>query len=223
MLAQIFLTTIIVPNSQDLARSFLRTSEINFFDNFIKQQKFNDTIKGVTIYVDKKNINGNLENLYLKKEIENSQFQITYAKKGEFSEINGKPILILFDGATISSGNEDSLTNISFSKSDYSLSNFETNTHTVSKTQEISSIKLLKCISYYFKFLDTQKFDSKSKLIQNCRIDNMSNILKEFYKRFIIPLYIPLLSLIPFVLIISYKENSIYQKLRLITFIVELT
>ena len=51
----------------------------------------------------------------------------------------------------------------------------------------------------------------------------MSNILKEFYKRFIIPLYIPLLSLIPFFLIISSKENSIYQKLRLITFVVGLT
>ena len=223
MIGQIFLTTFIVPNSQDLARSFLRTSEVNFFDNFIKQQKFNDTIKGVTIYADKKKRNGNLENLYLKKEIGNNQFQITYAKRGEFSEINGKPILILFDGATISSGNEDSLTNISFTKSDYSLSDFETNTITIPKTQEISSMKLLKCINYYLKFLDTQNFDSKSKLIQNCRISNMNNILKEFYKRFIIPIYIPLLSLIPFLLIISSKENTIYQKLRLITFIVGLT
>ena len=72
MIAQIFLTTIIVPNSQDLARSFLRTSDVNFFDNFVKQQKFNDTIKGVTIYADKKNRNGNLENLYLKKEMGNN-------------------------------------------------------------------------------------------------------------------------------------------------------
>ena len=222
MLAQIFLTTVIVPNSQDLARSFLRTSEVNFFDNFIKQQKFNDTIKGVTIYADKKRKNGNLENLYLKKEIGDNQFQITYAKRGEFSEIKGKPILVLFDGAIISSGSEDSLTNISFSKSDYSLSDFETNTVTIPKTQEISSVKLLKCINYYFKFLNTQKFDSESSLILNCRIDNMNNILKEFYKRFIIPIYIPLLSLIPFLLIISSKENSIYQKLRLITFIVGL-
>tara|TARA_B100001057_G_scaffold395774_1_gene405373 strand:+ start:1023 stop:2165 length:1143 start_codon:yes stop_codon:yes gene_type:complete len=222
MLAQIFLTAFIVPGSQDLARSFLRTSEVNFFDNFIKQQKFNDTIKGVTIYADKKRRNGNLENLYLKKEIGNNQFQITYAKRGEFSEIKGKPILILFDGAIISSGSEDSLTNISFSKSDYSLSDFETNTVTIPKTQEISSVKLLKCINYYFKFLNTQKFDSESSLILNCRIDNMNNILKEFYKRFIIPIYIPLLSLIPFLLIISSKENSIYQKLRLITFIVGL-
>ena len=139
MIVQIFLTSFIVPNSQDLARSFLRTSEVNFFDNFVKQQKFNDTIKGVTIYADKKTKNGNLENLYLKKEIGNNQFQITYAKRGEFSEINGNPILILFDGANISSGNEDSLTNISFSKSDYSLSDFETNTITTPKTQEISS------------------------------------------------------------------------------------
>ncbi len=222
MLAQIFLTAVIVPGSQDLARSFLRTSEVNFFDNFIKQQKFNDTIKGVTIYADKKRKNGNLENLYLKKEMGDNQFQITYAKRGEFSEIKGKPILVLFDGAIISSGSEDSLTNISFSKSDYSLSDFETNTVTIPKTQEISSVKLLKCINYYFKFLNTQKFDSESSLILNCRIDNMNNILKEFYKRFIIPIYIPLLSLIPFLLIISSKENSIYQKLRLITFIVGL-
>ena len=223
MIVQIFLTSFIVPKSQDLARSFLRTSEVNFFDNFVKQQKFNDTIKGVTIYADKKTKNGNLENLYLKKEIGNNQFQITYAKRGEFSEINGNPILILFDGANISSGNEDSLTNISFSKSDYSLSDFETNTITTPKTQEISSLKLLKCINYYFKFLDTQEFDSKSKLIKNCRISNMNNIIKEIYKRFIIPIYIPLLSLIPFLLIISSKENSIYQKVRLITFIVGLT
>ena len=103
------------------------------------------------------------------------------------------------------------------------MSDFETNTITTPKTQEISSLKLLKCIKYYFKFLDTQNFDPESKLIQNCRISNMNNIIKEIYKRFIIPIYIPLLSLIPFLLIISSKENSIYQKVRLITFIVGLT
>ncbi|MDC3174364.1 LptF/LptG family permease [Candidatus Pelagibacter sp.] len=222
MVIQVFFTTIIVPSSQDLARSFLRSSEVNFFDNFVKQQKFNDTIKGVTIYADKKNSNGNLKNLYLKKEIKNSQFQITYAKRGEFSEIGGKPILILFDGATITSNDDNSLTNISFTKSDYSLSEFETNTITVPKTQEISSIKLIKCLNYFFKFSNTQEFNFKSKSIENCRTSNMNNILKEFYKRFIIPIYIPILSLIPFLLIVISKENSKYQKLRLFTFIIGL-
>ena len=65
---QIILTSIIVPKSQDLARSFLRTSTISFYDNFIKPQKFNDTIKGVTIYSGKKDKDGNLYNLYIKKE-----------------------------------------------------------------------------------------------------------------------------------------------------------
>ncbi len=219
MISQALLTTIIVPNSQDLARSFLRTSEVNFFDNFIKQQKFIDTIKGFTIYADKKNTDGNLQNLYLKKELNNGQFQITYAKRGVFSEINGKPILILFNGATITSSSEDGLTNISFSKSDYSLADFETNTITVPKTQEISSLKLIKCITNYYKRNSKQEFETKSKFIQNCRVSNMSNIFKEFYKRFIIPIYIPILSLLPFLLILSSKENSEYQKIRFITFI----
>ena len=63
-LIQIILTSIIVPKSQDMARSFLRSSSVNFFDNFIKPQRFNDTIKGVTIYSDKKDNEGNLKNLY---------------------------------------------------------------------------------------------------------------------------------------------------------------
>ena len=83
-LIQIILTSIVVPKSQDMARSFLRSSSVNFFDNFIKPQRFNDTIKGVTIYSDKKDNEGNLKNLYLKKELDNNNFQITYAKKGSF-------------------------------------------------------------------------------------------------------------------------------------------
>ena len=67
LLFQLLLTLFVVPKTQDLARSFLRTSTVNFFGNFIKSQKFNDTIKGVTIYSDRKDKEGNLFNLYLKK------------------------------------------------------------------------------------------------------------------------------------------------------------
>ena len=47
---QMLLTSVIVPKTQDSARSFLRSSTVNFLGNFVKPQKFNDTIKGVTIY-----------------------------------------------------------------------------------------------------------------------------------------------------------------------------
>ena len=57
---------------------------------------------------------------------------------------------------------------------------------------------------------------------KNCNYKNITNILKEFYKRFIIPFYIPVLSLVPFFLIIISKENLKYQKLRLTTFLIGL-
>ena len=147
---QLFLNSFIVPYSQDLARSYLRTSTVNFFDNFIKPKKFNDTIKGLTIYAEKKDKNGILHNLYLKKEIDNKDFEITYANKGEFKEIGNNPILVLYNGARISSKNKN-ITNIQFSKSDFSLKNLETNTTTYKKTQEISSYKLIKCINLFYK------------------------------------------------------------------------
>ena len=219
-LIQVILTSIIVPKSQDLARSFLRTSSINFFENFIKPQRFNDTIKGVTIYTDKKDQNGNLKNLYIKKELENDQFQITYAKKGEFKLIGNIPILVLYNGATITS-KDGEVTNISFSKSDFSLSNIETNTTTYKKTQELSSFKLIQCIEGFYKHKKTE-FDLKNKFIENCSLQNIDNIFKEFYKRYFIPLYIPILSLIPFLLITSSKENIKYNRLRLYTFLLGL-
>ena len=218
---QIFFTSILVPKSQDLARSFLRSSTVSFFGNFVKPQKFNDTIKGVTIYSEKKDQNENLYNLYIKKEINTNEFQITYAKKGEFKKIGNNPILVLYEGATITS-KKDSVTNISFSKSDFSLANLKTNTTTYKKTQEISSYKLIICVNNYFK-LDKEIFKIVSKEIENCSIENIDNIFKELYKRFVIPFYIPLLSLISFIIIISTKESLKYQKIRLLTFICGLT
>ena len=217
MFFQLILNIFLVPYSQDKARSYLRSSKINFYDNFIKPKKFNDTIKGLTIYSEKKDKEGKLNNLYIKKEINKNEFQITYAKKGEFKQIGDVPVLVLFNGATISSTNK-SITNISFSKSDFSLANLETNTTTYKKTQEINSTKLLKCIISYYKD-NREQFEIKTKKIENCRYENIHNIFKEVYKRFITPLYIPALSLISLFLIILSKENLNYQKLRLFTFL----
>ena len=220
LIIQITLTAIIVPKSQELARFFLKDSKVNFFGNFIKKQKFNDTIKGVTIFSESKDAEGNLYNLYLKKEIDDSNFQITYAKRGNFKDINGIPILVLYDGETINQRN-DEITNLSFSKSDFVLKSLETNTTTYTKTQEISTFNLFRCVGTLYNLeLINKKY--KFKEIPNCSIDNIKNILKEFYKRLIIPFYIPLLTLIPFMLIILSKENSNYNKLKILTFLIGL-
>ena len=216
MIVQIIFSSLIIPKSQDLARSFLRSSTVNFFGNFIKPQRFNDTIKDVTIYSERKDNEGNLFNLYLKKQIDQNNFQITYAKKGVFKEFNNIPVLVLFDGATIT-GKNDKITNFSFSKSDFPLNNFSSNTTTYKKTQELSSFRLLKCL----QLLNSKKKVGEKK-IKNCSKENLRNIYKELYKRFLIPFYIPLLVLIPFLLILSSKESSNYSKLKIITFLIGL-
>ena len=82
------------------------------------------------------------------------------------------------------------------------------------KNSKLSSYKLIKCIINYYKY---EKFLSD---IENCKSSNLENILKEFYKRFIIPIYIPILTIIPFIIIITSKENSNYQKTKVATFLI---
>ena len=220
MLLQIILTSLIVPNTQSLSRSLLRESSANFIGNFIKPQRFNDSIKGITIYSEKKDGNGNFYNLYIKKEIGRDNFQITYAKKGIFIEKNNSNILVLYDGETIN-GKGNQITNFSFSKSDFPLINFETHTITKTKTQELSTQNIINCLALFFKNKKKFQLAPESDLfeIENCSYKNLNNLYKEIYKRIIIPLYIPLLMLLPLFLITSSKENENYSKIKLFTFI----
>ena len=56
--------------------------------------------------------------------------------------------------------------------------------------------------------------------VENCRIDNIDNIIKELYKRIIIPLYIPVLILVSLLLIFKSKENINYPRYRILIFLV---
>ena len=216
MLFQIFLTAAIVPKSQDLARSFLRSSSINYLENFIKPKIFNDAVKDLTIYSNSKDEFGNLKEIYLKKG-SGENFQITFAKEGRFKQIGKNQFLELNFGETISVIN-DKITNFKFKKTDFNLSNFDDNTTTYKKTQEVSTIDLIKCYHNLMNF-NILKID-KNFEVENCRIDNIDNIIKELYKRIIIPLYIPVLILVSLLLIFKSKENINYPRYRILIFLV---
>jgi lipopolysaccharide export system permease protein len=215
---QILLSSFVVPKSQELSRDFLKESNIDFFDNFIKPKKFNDTIKNLTIYADGKDAQGFLVNIYMKKgSFQN--FQITYAKRGKYNFINGVKFLTLYDGNTIN--NTDSgISNFSFSKSDFNLSDLETNTITTIKTQETSTVELINCIKNFFNGNLQNK--NSSAITQNCNLRNLDNVYKELYKRHIIPLYIPILILLSMVHIIRSKEKINFSKYRVSIFILGL-
>ncbi len=215
---QIILVSLIVPKAQDTARSFLRTSSVNILDNFIKAKKFNDTIRGVTIYSDSKNDDGSLNNIYLKKEKNKNNFQITYAKKGIISNKKNIQILKLYEGETISVINNRT-TRFKFSKSDFNFKNLETNTTTYIKTQEVATDKLIKC---YLKLENFKIFNLNidDVVLTNCLKENLGNVFKELYKRIIVPLYLPILMLIILLLTLKSKENSNYMKYRVVIFLI---
>ena len=210
---QILITSIIVPKSQNIGRSLIRSSNINFFENFIKKKKFNDTIKGLTIYSEGKSENGDLKNIYLKKNNGEDNFQITYAKKGLIKNINNNQFLILYNGETLSSANKK-ISNFSFTSSDFSLNNLKTNTTTVIKTQENSTKDLIRCVQFLL-----EKKQMKALNLQNCKYENLDNIFKELYKRFIIPLYIPIVILISLLILMKSKENINFYKYRILIFV----
>ena len=214
---QIMIVAVIVPKAQDTARSFLRSSSVNILENFIKEKKFNDTIKGVTIYSDSKGDDGSLNNIYLKKQNTKQNFQITYAKKGILKKINNNQILELFNGETISVINNRT-TRFKFSKSDFNFQNLETNTTTYIKTQEVRTDKLLKC---YLRLEKISLFNINTNdiIITNCLPANLNNVLKELYKRTIVPFYLSILMMVLLFLTLKSKENINYLRYRILIFL----
>ena len=218
LLVQIILTAFVVPNSQTLARSIVRTADYNFVDHFIKIKKFNAALNNLTIYTESKDQLGNYNNIYIKKNTDDNNFQIIYAKKGIVkNEDNAK--LELFDGenTTVINGK---ITSFSFSKSEFNLSSFKTNTILVKKTQEHKTFELIKCINSLIG--NKKNITEIKKKVRNCEFKNLDNIISEIFKRLIIPLYLPSLMLIALLLIIHSKEKINYSKFRLKIFLIGL-
>tara|TARA_B100001057_G_scaffold115151_1_gene113623 strand:- start:98 stop:1246 length:1149 start_codon:yes stop_codon:yes gene_type:complete len=217
MLLQLILTLFVVPETQNLSRSLIRTSNVDFYESFVKPKKFNDNVRGLTIYAEEKDINGNLKNLYLKKIENNNEFQITIAKKGEFKNINQTQILVLHNGLTINKVNNN-LTNFTFSKSDFNLSSLNTNVVIDDKIQETRTINHINCIKKYFNKDLTLNSKQREYINYNCSRDTLDNLFQELYKRLVIPFYLPILILTSLFLIIFTKENKFYHKFRVLIF-----
>jgi lipopolysaccharide export system permease protein len=209
MFIQILLLSIVVPKSQELARLKLRSSDIDYFEGLIKPKKFNDTIKGLTIFAEEKDDNDEFKNIYIKKNNENKEFQITFAKKGVFELKGNKRVLVLYDGQTLTQ-NIGNITNFYFSKSDFGLSNMDSHLVTYEKIQDQSTLTLITCMQSIF--------ERKKNNIVNCK--SPRNIYKEFFKRVINPLYLPLLILVSLLLILNTKENLKYNRNKYFIFLV---
>ena len=144
ILIQISLSAYLVPKSQDLARSFIRSSNVDFFPSLIKAGKFIDTVSGLTIFIENENNNGEFKNIFLKDDFGGSQSEIIYAKNGKIINQNGVNYLILNNGKFLNSNN-GIVTSFSFEKTEFNLSKYTTKTTVTPKIQELNTSLIIKC------------------------------------------------------------------------------
>jgi len=205
MFLQILIGSIISPSSQLKAREFLKNSKMDFLPNLIKQGKFIDTVSGLTIFINEKKDKNSFKNIYIQEgnilDFNSNNNQIIYAREG-YLDNKDKKIFKLIKGKIVSTNN-NKLISFEFDKIDYDLSGFESRTIKVAKMQELPSRKIIQCA------ISLMKNKSYREEMFLCDFQSLKNINQEIYKRFIKPIYFPILTLICcFLLTFSKVENN---------------
>ena len=203
VLVSLLLNAVITPFTQDKARSFIRSSNLDFFESILRPKKFIDVVGNLTIYFDEKNKNGELINIFLNEKMDINNLQTTSAKSATVNIKNNIKILTLYDGKSINVVN-GKISEFKFSKTDYNISKFSSNTIMHQKTQEVATTDLIKCSLFFNDLIKNKKVIE----INNCISGNLENIYKELYSRLIKPLYITFL--ISISLLFIFKSKSDY-------------
>ena len=208
VLISLLINVFISPYTQDKARSYIRSSDLDFFASILKPKTFVDTIEGLTIYFDEISDNGELKNIYLNNNLGDT-FQITFAKTGKFEKYGDKKILVLKEGRTINEINEN-ISEFKFTKSDFNISKFSTKTTVTKKIKETSTKDLIECLMIFHKASNKINLSS-SFLTRNCGLDNLENIHQVLYSRLIKPFYITFLITISLLLILKSKNDHSFN------------
>ncbi len=220
LILQLLFTTFIVPKTLDKARSYIRSSNVDLYSSIIQEKKFIDAVKNLTIFVEEKNNNGELKNIFLKEKIGENEYQVIFAKKGLIQTKNNKSTLLLLDGRIINNSNENT-NSFEFSETELNLSKFSTHTTTHPKIQEITTYDVIACIVRIKNFSSSfvvNKFKTNKSLI-NCQLDNIKISFQEIFKRIILPFYLPVLTLIASLIIIKSKDDYEFFKYKFGLFI----
>ncbi len=210
MFFQIVLGSHISPLSKLEARNYLKNSNVDFFTSLMKEGKFINITKGLTIFINEKKDDGTLSDIFLEESKGNTSKMI-YAKKGIIVDNLSQKTLKLYNGRVIN--NENSKINLfNFDQINFSLNNLSSNTITTPKIQELNISALLSC------FFDIKDNEFKDLI---CEKKLNKEIKQELFKRLHKPIYIPLITLFSCFLLLYSKNNKNFKtKINLIFLII---
>ena len=199
-------STFITPMALQKSRSLLNKENFDSFLPTIRIQQFSDSFQGFTFFVEKKK-NNKIENVFIYDESNvlknltsdqsNKNSTTIVAKNGVIQE---RKKLILFNGQIISTQKENLKNSvIKFEQLNINLENLSTDTIKTPKLQETPTYDLLQCI-----------FQSYQEKILNCKKSAEKEIKTVLNRRFVLPFYIPIISLLCSFLMIKIEEKKNY-------------
>ena len=225
LIIQILLNVFISPRTQDLARDYLRKSNIDYLPSLIGQKKFIDTVKDLTIFIEKKSDDGYLENIFIKDASSSENPKIISAEKGIIVKRNGNYSIKLLNG-TIGNINKKKSNILKFSETNLDLSDYGTKSITNAKISEHDTFQLISCLADYHK-LKLQNLDlyyiTDSKYSESlfiCNKDSINPIFKEVYRRTVLPFYIFFITLVASTLALVDRNNISYNKFKISLFVI---
>mgnify|MGYP001368224748 CR=1 FL=1 len=204
MFIQMILTFSINPTLLNFSRTLIKNSELQFVSSMFKEKQFNDTVEGLTIFIDEKTDDEILKNVFIRDESQTltsvgSKSTTIYAKSGYVSEDNKN--LILINGNIQKLDNSGNISVINFEKTSFNLFGIATKSISQTKVQETPTVKILKCLINPFE----------AELNCNPTTKTLVNLKIEINKRFGMPLFIPLLSLVCSFLLATQKGKKYYN------------
>ena len=219
LIFQLSLTSYFYPKSQNMSKSFIRMSNIDFFPSLIKEKKFIDTLSNLTIYVDEQSDDKKqFKNILIKDQKKgNNEYQIIVASNGVIKNNNNENYLILKKGEIFSNSNNKDFSSFKFENFEFSLSNFGSKTMVVPKIQENKSTNIIKC--YLNNSNLNKKFYINPEELRICNKDIKKEIIQEIFKRFYQPFFIPILCLIACIQIVNSKFNYNYFLYKIMIFL----
>ena len=204
---QLVFAAVINPNVLNYSRGLIRSSNLDFVSSIIKTNQFNDTVEGLTIYIQEKDENDLMKNIFIRddnqvlKGLESSKdaSNLTiYAKTGKI-EKRGSNYLSLENGTIQTQNKDEDIQSINFKKTRLLLQGMKTKGIIQPKIQETSSQILMQCL-----FIENEKTQLLNCPKKKSKIDTLA----EINRRFGMPLYIPFIASLCSFLLISRNESK---------------
>ena len=213
MFLQLILTITVNPTLLNISRTLLKNSQLKFVSSMFIEKQFNDTVEGLTIFIEKKTDDKTYKNVFIRDESTilssvGTKSSTIIAKSGYISE--DEKNLILLDGYIQKVDKKNHINFLRFEKTSFNLSGISTKSISQPKIQETSTLQILKCVQ------------NKKINILNCNPTEktMMNLKIEINKRIGMPFFIPLMALICSFLLSSQRDKKIYQFNKYIYFFV---